>query len=797
MAMKLTRFAQLKGHRVFHDFTWPKALCDFAKFNLIYGWNGSGKTTLSNLFRAIERGTSVTEGDVQFTIGGATVRGAEIANHPVLPQVKVFNPDFVKESVFKTGELLNPIFYVGKENIEKQQKLETLKSESNSVTTARGDLQKEATKASKALNDFYASKAKLIKEGLRSAGKHKYHNYERPMFIATADDLLKLDEVARQKKRLTDEQRDEFHAKKDAKQKDPLAKPNLVLPSFEKAVDTVAGLMRRTVVSATITELVDDPLTSEWVKTGLSLHVSAEGHAPRCRFCDQPLSDERVRVLEGHFNDQYEKLLDDLASADAMLADLEKGIDSTELPGKAALCEHLALGYEVAISRLREESRKVREGAEVLRRAVSHKRAAPFQGIDIAPYLAEIDIPDRTSMEAARSEILKVLEVHNAEASDFEALKGAARQALEEDYVADSLDVLVTLRAAVDALKAQDKELSDKLDALAESARALDVDSTGHELPAKELNAELASYLGRRDLQFEDKGKGYAVTRSGIVAENLSEGEKTAIAFLYFLKSLKDKDFDLANGIVVIDDPISSLDANAIFSAFGFMRERTRGVGQLFVLTHNFTFFRQVKNWLHYMNQDLKQDEHKARMYMLTTCNETGCRTALLEELDPLLRKHDTEYNYLFKRVAAKSKEGRPVNLEDNYGAPNVARRLLESFLSFRFPSKAGKLRRQLEMVNVDAGIRARIIRFVHTYSHDGRVAEPEHDLSVLAETPAVMREILRLIRFEDPEHYKEMTGLIKFDPLAGEAAEGAEDAPATPIESAQPTTLPEPSSIT
>ncbi len=42
-----------------------------------------------------------------------------------------------------------------------------------------------------------------------------------------------------------------------------------------------------------------------------------------------------------------------------------------------------------------------------------------------------------------------------------------------------------------------------------------------------------------------------------------SEGERTAIAFLYFLKSLQDKSFDLANGIVVIDDPVSSLDANA------------------------------------------------------------------------------------------------------------------------------------------------------------------------------------------------------------------------------------------
>ncbi|WCB47058.1 AAA family ATPase [Nitratidesulfovibrio vulgaris] len=779
--MKLTQFAQLKGHRVFHDFTWPKALCDFARFNLIYGWNGSGKTTLSNLFRAIELETDVTEGDVKFTINGTTVRGAEIAGHPALPQVKVFNPDFVKESVFKTGELLAPIFYVGKANIEKQQMIEALKSELNTSTADRVAHRNDMPKADRALEEFYASKAKLIKEALRSAGRNIYNTYDRRMFITTADDLLKLDEEARQQKRLTEEQREVLRAKKDAKQKKPLSQPRLDLPDFEKAVDSVSGLMRRTVISATIAELADDPRTAEWVKAGLSLHMDADGHAPRCRFCNQPLSDERVRMLEGHFNDQYEKLLGDLAGAEAMLAGFERGIDSTGLPDKAALCEHLASGYEVATGRLREESRKVREGASVLQRAVVDKRAAPFQSIDIAPYLALFALPDRGIMGEARSEILKLLEVHNTESNDFEASQKTARRALEEDYVAETLAELVTLRASVDALKATDKKLSDKIDELSENIRSLEVDSTGHELPAKELNAELASYLGRRDLQFENKGKGYAVTRAGVVAKNLSEGEITAVAFLYFLKSLKDKDFDLANGIVVIDDPISSLDANAIFSAFGFMRERIRGVGQLFVLTHNFTFFRQVKNWLHFMNQDLEQDKHKARMYMLTACNETGCRTALLEELDPLLRKHDTEYNYLFKLVAIKSMEGKARKLEDNYGAPNVARRLLESFLSFRFPAKAGKLRQQLGMVkDFDAGIRARIIRFVHTYSHDGRVAEPEHDLSVLAETPAVMREILRLIQFEDSKHYKEMTSVIKFDPLAGETTDGAEVAPSS-----------------
>jgi len=505
MAMKVTRFAQLKGHRVFHDFTWPKELCDFARFNLIYGWNGSGKTTLSNLFRAIEQRMSVTEGDVQFTIDGATVRGGEIAGHPVLPQVKVFNPDFVKESVFKTEELLDPIFYVGKENIEKQQKIEELKSVLNTSTAARAAQRNEGIKAGRALEEFYANKAKLIKEALRSAGHNQYNTYDRRIFIATAEDLLKLDETALQRKRLTEEQREVFHAKKDAKQKDLLPPLSLELPDFKKAVDTVAGLMRRTVVSATIAELATDPRAADWVKTGLSLHKGAEEYDSRCRFCDQPLSAERIRALEGHFNDQYEKLLGDIADANIMLASLDKGVDLTGLPDKAALCEHLAPGYEAAVERLREVSKKAQACAETLRRAVADKRAAPFQDVDLAPYLARIDIPDRVFMDAAHDAILEAIKAHNAETRDFEVSQAAARRALEEDYVAEVLAELVTLRASVDALKATEKELSDKLDAVAENIRALERDSTGHELPAEELNAELASYLGRRDLQFEDK----------------------------------------------------------------------------------------------------------------------------------------------------------------------------------------------------------------------------------------------------------------------------------------------------
>ena len=48
--------------------------------------------------------------------------------------------------------------------------------------------------------------------------------------------------------------------------------------------------------------------------------------------------------------------------------------------------------------------------------------------------------------------------------------------------------------------------------------------------------------------------------------------EKTAIAFVHFTTKLKDKDFENSNGIVLIDDPISSLDSNSLFQAYSFVK---------------------------------------------------------------------------------------------------------------------------------------------------------------------------------------------------------------------------------
>lgn len=56
-----------------------------------------------------------------------------------------------------------------------------------------------------------------------------------------------------------------------------------------------------------------------------------------------------------------------------------------------------------------------------------------------------------------------------------------------------------------------------------------------------------------------------------------------------------------------------------------------------------------------------------------------------------------------------------PNNLTEVYGLPNIARRLLESFLSFRVPGKAGNLAQQMERLVSDPAAKARIVRFLHT----------------------------------------------------------------------------------
>jgi wobble nucleotide-excising tRNase len=240
---------------------------------------------------------------------------------------------------------------------------------------------------------------------------------------------------------------------------------------------------------------------------------------------------------------------------------------------------------------------------------------------------------------------------------------------------------------------------------------------------------------------------------------------------LYFLEALRSKDIKLEDAVVVIDDPISSMDAHIAAGISSYLWARLAAPGsnakchQLFVLTHDFEFFR---SWIHQLNsRDSKQRPHRGNIYELRTgIAADGMVSAPVfyqwDEQDRT-RRARSEYHYLFWRVARTLLDCRdPANSDAAYDAmfvlPNTCRRMLESFLSFRYPAQVGNFTSQMEAASKridDPDFGVRVTQFLHGSSHN---EEPDTQRrSRRQEAVTMLSTVMRFMHAVDEEHFKEM----------------------------------------
>jgi wobble nucleotide-excising tRNase len=781
--VKVRRLQRARDYRIFRDFTWPVGLDEFARFNVVYGWNGAGKTALSNVFRQMERRLPLEGGQVEVLVDETRVLGADFSI-AALPQVRTFNRDTVDRSVFEaSAQQFPPVFFLGEDSVEKQKKIEDLNAALTSEVEEQSRRSRVRDSVSNALDTFCSEEAKAIKNLLTVAGGGPYNNYNAANFKAGVEGLDREVSVVS----LPADVRQGYLAKKDAIRLDRLTMPPHRFPDVLSLTTRLQKLLKHSLVTAAMDELVIDPKLSSWVNAGLHLHTG--GATTTCKFCSGVIPEGRLEALEAHFDDEYERFQGTLQnlSTEIEAATTVDFIDG--VPPKEALYPDLRAAYEAALRTVREQTGTTKTYLAVLLRSIKAKRENPFRTFELSHFFTNFDPEARqasgfeqfiqlifsgvatlsaVSGATAFQKVEGYVEQHNKTTEQFDQEIATARAQLARDELVKAhaewkrkSDLLSEARASAELAATNAANFRAEI-------KALEVEVRQHRRPAEELNREIAAYLGRDELKFEVESNGYRITRGGQSATHLSDGERTAIAFLYFLKSLRANDFDLQRGVVVIDDPVSSLDANSLFSAFGFMKQCTLDAGQLFVLTHNFAFFRQVRNWFGNLPGQKKRDVavRPARFYMLTAEYSTGKRSAALTALDGFLHQYESEYHYLFKRVYEEAHKIPLASLETYYAMPNIARRLLEAFLAFRLPHVAGELFNKMEMLNHDPVGKTRILRFLHTYSHADQVSESGHDPSVLVETPAVLKEVLALLKHTDPGHFANMEFLVSPEAL-------------------------------
>lgn len=737
----IKRIQKLKGCGIFRDFSWPASgLDDCKRFNLVFGWNGTGKSTLSGILRQLEL-RERPEGDaIEILFDSGVIAKDEFRDSDC--SIKVFNRDFVRETV--EGEM-KPISVFGKENLKKKQELDALEAEGKELQLKVPVLRQKKEKADKELDRFCIQSAKALKDTLGREG-NRYASYNKGRFKAKADELAKSGPASGENP--SEQEQEELLKRTRASYKEGVAKPSATLPDIAAIRDDVALLRKRAVVSEAIDELTADAEVAQWVQQGLSLHAARESQD--CFYCGQTVPAERVEALKKHFSDAVTKLQGDIEEVLGRIDATQTELTRIAFPRNAEIADHLAERY----AKLHESAKTcVKEYCEELSRlrgCLEEKQLQLFETLSTS-------YPDKVPSNDEWEALLRLVDDHNLASQNHSEGVAAAQRSYENARVRDCLDDYVAKVAdAADATKAYDASRT-RLDECRRQAREMRAELLSHRLPAKELTADLARYLGHNDLVFEPHAEGYRVTRRGQLAQKLSDGERTAIAVLYFLKTFADDEFKLEDAIVVFDDPVSSLDSNALYNAFAFIKDRSRAAKQVLILTHNFPFFRMVREWFKNLRKPLKNE---CRIFMIDVACDADGRNAALVEIDSLLAKFHSEYQYLFSRVhhLATNHNGQP--LEYYLPAPNIARRVLEAFLAFKAPD-AGSLYAKMEAVDGNEERRSRLYRFCNMQSHLDAVGDYDEDLSSLSGAPGLLQDVLQLIEEADPVHFKGMVACL------------------------------------
>lgn len=245
-------------------------------------------------------------------------------------------------------------------------------------------------------------------------------------------------------------------------------------------------------------------------------------------------------------------------------------------------------------------------------------------------------------------------------------------------------------------------------------------------------------------------------------AHHLSEGEKTAIAFVYFSIKIKENGNKVEDSIVVVDDPISSFDSTYLFNSFAYLTNSFGTAKQLFVLTHNFQYFKLVRDWM--MKKNKRDHPAKSRAYSIDIISKQPRRSSLTNAHDTLLN-HGSEYHFFFKKLYS-FKDEPTLNVEAAYEVANYARKMLEAFFSFKHPKKRNDFYQLLTAgcnnAGVDQLVIDRVYKFINVYSHYQTVEF--HDSAadnLLSEGINITSDVLFVMKKADAVHYDELVQAI------------------------------------
>jgi len=575
----ITRIA-LKNVATFTDPS--KAVIMPKKINFFFGGNGSGKTTLSQAI-VDSPGMILWE------------------NEPL--QTLVYNRLFVESNFAETGKIKG-VFTLGQDSREAKDAIAELRSKNEQIRTqitshARSQKQLEAeqqqltTQIEESCWRVKGQYDTMFAEAFKGVKKRKSDFRERCFQEVEKEQtvLPDIETIKRTYSLAFGEARSE-HPKYqliDIATLEPQEAGDLLQQRITGSSDTPVG------------KFIEFLSNSDWIKQGLAYAAKADG---KCPFCQQAMSAGIEGDIRAFFDESYERdvrrlseFADDYGRyANRILSWLQSCSDSP-----LQLLNYDQLNIEVTSLRTLIENNVVK---------LQRKITAPSEVVAIAslrPILERINsIFSGFNMQIEESNTFS----RNQKAKQNECVDEVWQLVVSQlrteianynrDYSAKAQGI-AGIKAKIDSLTAEHEANNLVINEKQKTLTSIEPTATAINAILTKFGFEGFSVAENQN----DPGTYMIIRPDGREAQRtLSEGEYNFITFLYFYHlvygSQEQSGIDKPK-IVVVDDPISSLDSNVLFIVSTLVkqirddcRNGKHGIKQIFIMTHNVFFHKEA-----------------------------------------------------------------------------------------------------------------------------------------------------------------------------------------------------------
>lgn len=631
--------------------------------NFIYGANGSGKTTTSSFLK------NPAENGIEDKFASSKIVWY---NNESL-KIEVYNKQFKEEQLRNSH--VKGIFTLGKKTNENLEKIES-KKESISKENEKKIKNKESLKKNTQENE------KEEKDFTDSCWKKLYKKFEED-FKETLEGFKRKEKF--KEKILKEFENDKYNQSEIVGLEKLKEKIEIVFGENQTELallecdltdfDSIENhsIWEQKIVGSggvAIADLIKKLSNEDWVAQGRE-YVEDNSICPFCQ--KETITEEFKKQLESYFDTSYQESTDTIKKmkedytnkTDEALERLNEVIKTEQ---NKLDTENLKRIIETLRSKINANQQKMLDKGKEMSR--SFKLDSTKNEIDAIKDL----------IAKANEQITN----HNEMIKDIEKQKKSCKEQtwkfLINEFKSDIQEYnkkYCGLEKGINNLEKEISENQEKVKKLENEIKELEKNMVSIKPIVNEINTLLERYgFTNFGLACTEDEKFYRIQREDgqLVGETLSEGEVTFITFLYYYHlakgSLKENDIS-KNKVLVIDDPISSLDSNILFIVSALVKdlmketmEEKTNIKQIIILTHNTYFYKEIT-----LEYDSKRYQGKYSFWIIKKDNNVSKIKGYKE--NPI----KNSYELLWQEVKqAKENNASWVSLQ------NVMRRIIEYY---------------------------------------------------------------------------------------------------------------------